>query len=285
MANYCSNCGAELIDGNELCSACGKKVEQHPMTTIQTQPKQQDEQQQTSMPSPIIPKSKTKLIIGILAIIVVVIIVLIFMLYLQGSNGSSGGADSRFVGEWEQNTLDNPFLWKFNSDSTLMTGSSGSAMSNVGTWKVNGTQLCLYNDTVCYTYEFSNNKNTLTLNISRESDSYLANIVLTKKGQQGTNQTPKIECTTDPKTNRITITFIDINVKWRDIEIITNPTANWQIQDANKNQLAKIGTTATIVRYATIGDNILILDTVGDVTITLKYIPTNTLLGNWTVNI
>jgi zinc-ribbon domain len=285
MANYCSDCGAELINGNKFCPACGKKVEQQPETQIQAQPQQQDEQLQTSMPTSKAPKSRKKLIIGILAVIVVVVIVLIFILYLLGGTSSFGGADSRFVGEWEQNTIDSPVLWKFNSDSTLTKESSGGMMNSVGTWKVNNTQFCLYNDTVCYTYQFSNNGNTLTLNISGESDSHPMNIVLTKKGQQGTDKTPKIECTIDPITNRVTIAFIDINAKWSDIAITTNPNATWQVQDANKNQLAKIGITATIVRYVTVGDNILILGTVGDVTVTLKYVPTNTLLGNWTVNV
>jgi hypothetical protein len=285
MANYCSDCSAELIESSKFCLACGKKVEQHPVTPIQSQPQQLDEQHQTSMPLSTTPKSRKKLIIGISAIIVVVVIVLISILYLLGSTGSFGAADSRFVGEWEQNTLDNPFLWKFNSDSTLETGSSGGAMNNVGTWKVNDTQLSLYNDTVCYTYEFSNNGSTLTLNIFGENDSYPVNIVLTKKGQQGTNQTPNIECTTDSTTNRITIAFIDANVKWSDIAITTNPTATWQVQDANKNALAKTDTTATITTYVTVGDNILVLVTTGDVAVTLKYIPTNALLGNWTVNV
>ena len=285
MANYCSDCAAELIKGSKFCLACGKKVEQQPVNPIQSQPQQQDEQHQTSMPLSTTPKSRKKLIIGISAIIVVVVIVLFFIFYLRGGTGSFGAADSRFVGEWEQNTLDSPFLWKFNTDSTLENGSSGGAMNNVGTWKVKDTQLCLYNDTVCYTYEFSNNGNTLTLNIFGENDSYPVNIVLTKKGQQGTNQTPNIECTTDSTTNRITIAFIDANVKWSDIAITTNPTATWQVQDANKNALAKTDTTATITPYVTVGDNILVLVTTGDVAVALKYIPTNALLGNWTVNV
>ena len=285
METDCSDCGAELNEGSKFCSACGKKVEQHSVTPIQSQPQQHDEQHQTSVPLPKKPKSRKKLILGISAIIVVVVIVLISIVYLQGGTGSFGGADSRFVGEWEQNTLDSPFPWIFNSDSTLEIGSSGGAMNNVGTWKVNDTQLCLYNATVCYTYEFSNNGNIFTLNKFGENDSYPVNIVLTKKGQQGTNQTPNIECTTDSTTNRITIAFIDANVKWSDIAITTNPTATWQVQDANKNALAKTDTTATITPYVTVGDNILVLVTTGDVAVTLKYIPTNALLGNWTVNV
>ncbi|HUS99429.1 MAG TPA: hypothetical protein VMY59_03825 [Candidatus Thermoplasmatota archaeon] len=228
---------------------------------------------------------KKKLILGILAIIVVVVIILIPVLYLLGGPGSFSSADSRFVEEWEQNTLGSPFLWKFNNDSTLQTGPSAGVMQNVGIWKVNGTQLCLYNATVCYTYEFSNNGNILTLNIVEERDGYPVTIVLTKKGQQGTNQTPSIECSTDSATNRLTIVYIDSNVKWNDLAITTTPPANWQVQDANTKALAKINITATITTYTMAGDSIIFLGTNGDVTVTLKYIPTNELLGNWTVNI
>ena len=99
MANYCSDCAAELIKGSKFCLACGKKVEQQAVNPIQSQPQQQDEQHQTSMPLSTTPKSRKKLIIGISAIIVVVIIALFFIFYLRGGTGSIGAADSRFVGE------------------------------------------------------------------------------------------------------------------------------------------------------------------------------------------
>jgi hypothetical protein len=262
-----------------------KKDKQQPETTTQSQPQKQDEQHQTSIPSLKIPKLRKKSIIGISAIIVVAIIVLIFIVYLLGGAGPFGSADSRFVGEWEQNTIESPILWKFKNDSTLEMGSSGGRMNNGGTWKVNDTQLCLYNDTVCYTYKFSNEGDILALNIIEECDSYPINIVLTKAGQQGTKQTPKMECTADPTTNRITIAFIDENVKWSNIAITTSPAATWQVQDVNKNGLAKTDTTATITTYVAVGDTILVLVTPGDVTVTMKYLPTNALLGNWTVNV
>jgi hypothetical protein len=261
-----------------------KKVEQQPTTQTQLQ-QPQDEQNQTCAPLTTTRKPGKKVIIGILAIIVIVVVALIFIVYLLGGTGPLSGADSRFVEEWEQNTVGNPILWKFNNDNTLKTGPSDGVMHNVGTWKVNGTQLCLYNATVCYTYEFSNNENILTLNMVGESDSYPANIVLTKKGQQGTSQTPTIECTTDSSTNRLIIESIDVNVKWKDLAITTNPSATWQVQDANNNGLAKINTTATITTYTMAGDSIIFLGTNGDVIVTLKYIPTDTFLGNWTVNI
>jgi len=179
MVKYCMNCGSELKEGIKFCSICGSAIEKQPIT--QTQPQQQYEQQQTSAPISPPWKPKKKLIIGILAIIIAVVIVLVVILILF-STGSFSGVDSRFVGEWEQDLgIGGKFLWKFNSDSTLATGSSGGAMYNIGTWKVNGDQLCLYNNAVCYTYEFSNNGNTLTLNIFGNSSGYPLSFALTKK--------------------------------------------------------------------------------------------------------
>jgi hypothetical protein len=154
-----------------------------------------------------------------------------------------------------------------------------------GAWKVTDNQLCLYNNAVCYTSIFSYDGNVLTLNRIGQSESYPASINLTKKGLQGTSQTPDIECTADSATNRITIESIDANVKWSDIKITTSNNATWQVQDTNKNGLARIGTTATITLYITVGDSIILLDTTGEVTVTLKYAPTNEILGNWKVNV
>jgi len=273
MSNYCPDCGAEQIEDSKLCSACGKEIEQQAEIEKQPQP-QQEEQQQTPIPKSTTKKSRQKLIIGIAAIIVAVTIISIIIIYFLGGTTSFGGNDSRFIGEWEQNIVGSPLLWKFNSDGTVEKESAST-----GTWTVKNDQLCL-NNSLCYTYEFSNNGSALVLNRSGESD-----IVLTKKDQQGTSQTPNIKCITNSTTNRLIITSIDENVIWRDIEITTNPIATWQVQDSNKNQLAKIGTTATIVRYATQGDNIYVIDPVGDITVNLTYIPTNALLGTWRVNV
>lgn len=282
MSHYCPHCAVELKEGSNLCSACGKNVEQPQVTDIQSQP-QQEEQPKTSVQSSTVKKSRKKLIIGISAIMIVLIIAIIAIVYLLGGTGSFSSADSRFVGEWEQNMVGEPFLWKFNNDSTLETGFSDGEMNNVGIWKVNNTQLCLYDNIVCYTYEFSNNGRILRLNISEESDSYPANIILTKKDQQGTNQTPNIECITNSTTNRIIVTMIDANVKWRDIAISTNPVAVWQVQDTNENGLAKTNTTSTITTYTTVGDSILFLVTTGEITVTMKYIPTNAVIGSWII--
>jgi hypothetical protein len=273
MSNYCTDCGAEQIEDSKVCSACGKEFEQH--TEIEKQPQlKQEEQQQTPIPKSTTKKSRKKLIIGIATIIIAMIIISVLIIYFLDGINSFGGTDSRFIGEWEQNIVGSPLLWKFNSDGTLEKESASA-----GTWTVKNGQLCL-NNSRCYTFEFSNNGSALTMNRSGESD-----IIFTKKDQQGTSQTPNIKCITNSTTNRLIITSIDENVIWRDIEITTNPIATWQVQDSNKNQLAKIGTTATIVRYVTLGDNIYVLDPVGDIIVNMTYIPTNALLGTWRVNV
>lgn len=285
MANHCSECGTELIEGSKFCTACGKTVEQQPETPVQPEPEQPVEKKQTFTPPKTKKKPRKKMVIGLLAIVAVVAIVLIIVVYLQGGPGSPVVADSRFVGEWEQNTIGSPFTWTFNSDSTFEINPPSSIMNN-GTWKVTGNQLCLYNNVVNYTFEFSNGGNILTVNKIGQNNSYLANIVLIKKGLQGTSQTPDIECSSDSANNRIIINSIDENVKWRDIEITTTPsTANWQVQNVTYKGLAKIDITATITIFVTAGDNIFIIDPTGEVTVTLRYVPTNEILGNWMVNV
>jgi hypothetical protein len=159
-------------------------------------------------------------------------------------------------------------------------------MNNVGTWNIKGTQICLYNNSVCYTYIFSNNGNTLTLNIVDISDDYPENIVLTKKGEQEINLTPDIKCSINTSANRLIITYTKANTKWRDIVITTDPdSANWEVFNVNNIPLAKINITATITTDVTVGDYIILLDAMGDVRVMLKYLPTNSLLGTWIVNV
>ncbi|MFA5101739.1 MAG: zinc ribbon domain-containing protein [Candidatus Thermoplasmatota archaeon] len=275
MTNHCSECGAELRDDAKYCLQCGKKVEEQPVNPMPPEPQKQEEQPKaTEQPKPK-KKPNKKMLLGILAVIIAVVIIAIVLVYLLDGTSPLGGADSRFVGEWERNTQAGVVLWKFNSNSTLEEDTT-----NKGTWMVQDTQICLYNNTQCYTYEFSNNGNTVTLTKAGTSD-----IILTKKGQQGTPETPDIECTTDSALNRVVIRSIDANVKWSDIAITTTPPASWQVQDSNYNGLARIGTTTTISAYVSVGDNIFVWDVPGDITVTLTYLPTSELLGNWTVNV
>jgi hypothetical protein len=285
MTDHCSDCGAELIEGSKFCTECGKTVEQQPITPVQPEPQEPVEKpvekKQISTPPKTKKKPRKKLIMGLLAIIVAAIIIVVIAVYLQGGAGPLGNADSRFVGEWQQDAIG---TWTFNSGSTFGINPPSSIMIN-GSWGVTGNQLCLYNKVVCYTYEFSDNGNTLTLNKTGQNTSYLANIVLTKKGLQGTSQTPDIQCSSDSATNRIIIDSVTANVLWSDIEIMTNKNASWQVQDRDNKGLARIGITSTITVYARAGDSILLLETTGDVTVTLTFKPTNEIIGSWTVNV
>jgi hypothetical protein len=98
-------------------------------------------------------------------------------------------------------------------------------------------------------------------------------------------QTPNIACTTDSTTNRIQVATADANIKWRDIVITTDPAATWQVFSASGNALAQIGNTAAITSDVIAGDYILISGPAGNVHVTLKYTPTNSLLGSWTINV
>ncbi len=286
MSHYCPHCAVELIEGSKFCSACGKEVDQPLVTDKKSKSQKKEKQLENSEPLSTPQKSRKKLIIGISAIIIAVVIALVAIVYLLGGTSPFSGADNRFVGEWEQNLIEGPLLWNFNSGSTLAKESPSGAMINVGSWTVKDTQICLYNNSICYTYEFSNNGNTLTLNIVKISDDYPENIILTKKDQQETNLSPDIKCSINTSTNKLTITATNTNTKWRDIVITTDPnSANWEVFNVNNIALAKINITSTISTDVNVGDYIIFFDVMGDVIVTLKYLPTNSILGTWTVNV
>jgi len=307
MTDNCLVCGAELREDAKFCPVCGRKREHKPMTSapspstpVSSPPEQKAQKPQINV-APASPQptrtqkhgaghsTGRKTVVGISLTIVAVAIVIFFVANLFSGTSPFVSADSRFVGEWEENTLGNPIVWNFKSDTALETLSSEGQMNNIGTWTVDSTSLCLYyrlyNQTVCYTYQFTNNGNILTLSRIATSDSFPATILLTKKDQPGSAQTPYIQCNVDSDTNRIIITQIDENVKWKDILVITNPAATWQIQDANNKALAKIGIIATITTYVAAGDNILVLAPSGAITVSLTYLPTSANLGEWTINV
>ena len=104
-------------------------------------------------------------------------------------------------------------------------------------------------------------------------------------------QTPNVACTTDATVNKITVATSDTNIKWKDIVIsMDNTSANWTVYNAAGTALAAFKTTSSITTDVTAGDYILLTwvgssYTQGNVKATLRYIPTNSLLGSWTVNV
>ena len=100
------------------------------------------------------------------------------------------------------------------------------------------------------------------------------------------NQTPNVACTTDSTLNKITVATADANIKWTDI-VLTNDsgvTLRWAVY---YNGGVTNGTTGTMPATAevTAGDYVYLWGYTGNARMTLRYKPTNSLLGTWTVNV
>jgi flagellin-like protein len=102
------------------------------------------------------------------------------------------------------------------------------------------------------------------------------------------NQTPNVACTTDSTTNRITVATADANIKWKDITITVDTNASWTVYSAAGTALAGTNNTLSITTDVSAGDYILLSYSgsfQSNVRATLKYVPTNSLIGTWTVNV
>jgi hypothetical protein len=99
-------------------------------------------------------------------------------------------------------------------------------------------------------------------------------------------QTPNIACVTDSTLDRIIVAVADYNINWSDIEITTdNQAAIWQVFSYQGFALDIPNHTDGITTDVTAGDYIQLSGTTGLVRVTLRYIPTNALLGIWTVDV
>ena len=101
------------------------------------------------------------------------------------------------------------------------------------------------------------------------------------------NQTPNVACTTDSTTNKITVATADANILWKDIVVSLDQTgASYRVFTASSAPIDAINATAGAgTTTVTAGDYILLSTYTGNVKATLKYTPTNSLLGSWTVNV
>jgi len=100
------------------------------------------------------------------------------------------------------------------------------------------------------------------------------------------NQTPNVACTTDSTANRVTVATADANIKWTDVNVTTNPTNIWRIYYNGGTTMGANNTYPASTVTVTAGDYIWFWGaSVGNVQATLRYIPTNSLLGTWTVNV
>jgi flagellin-like protein len=105
------------------------------------------------------------------------------------------------------------------------------------------------------------------------------------------NQTPNIACTTDSTTNKITVATADANIQWSDIVITSDTGFTWTVHNASSTTIASSAAQLAALSASyqvSAGDYIQLTNTTapsGNCRITLKYNPTNSLLGTWTVNV
>ncbi len=109
----------------------------------------------------------------------------------------------------------------------------------------------------------------------------------------GSQTTPTISCTTDASADKLIVSSAENGIDWDDIEIKTD-TANATLS-LNGGAANDTGTTWVTVSNTNFvssgdvsaGDYFLVAgtDVEGDVEITIRYSPTNALIGTWKVNV
>jgi FlaG/FlaF family flagellin (archaellin) len=115
---------------------------------------------------------------------------------------------------------------------------------------------------------------------------YISGMIGGAKGQVA-----NIACITDSSTNRITITSAGANIQWRDIVVVAdNSSVNWRIYDPSHNPLDADKFTSGATADIAAGDYIELDFTAhpgmsGNVRVSLRFVPTNTLLGSWTITV
>jgi len=105
------------------------------------------------------------------------------------------------------------------------------------------------------------------------------------------NQTPNIACTTDSTLNKVQVATADANIKWKDIVVNSdNVGVTWGVFTASNTVIDSWNHTSAATLDVTAGDYVLLkfnntATPPTNVRITLRYIPTNSLLGTWTINV
>jgi hypothetical protein len=221
-----------------------------------------------------------------------VILGIITILFTVGLSGCSSISQNKILGPWSYTDSD-------SGDITVFRFYDNGSLQNTRQFDTD------YQYSVWLTYTLAENKLIINENIyeftvsddnqklvitNDEGDSTIFTKGLqypdeTPSDQTPSIHTPNIAATTDSTTNKVTIALADENVKWRDIDITTDPAATWQVFNANGNILAQTGNTAEITTDVICGDYIQISGVTGNVRGTMRYVPTNALLGTWTVNV
>lgn len=102
--------------------------------------------------------------------------------------------------------------------------------------------------------------------------------------------TPSLVITVDSDANKLFVTGMDMNVKWSDIVITAdNSEVAWRVYGGNGLPLDGWKSTATSTADVTAGDYLQLQFNITtnptNVRVSLRYVPTNSLLGTWTVDV
>lgn len=161
--------------------------------------------------------------------------------------------------------------------SWVVTGATSVNINQgIGSISLSGHRIVMPTETTTY-----------TLTASNAFTSKQASVMIQVRSEPSLPPvTPNIACMTDSTLNRITIADADLNVKWGDIVITTdNQAAIWQVSSGLGVALDLPNHTDDITTDVVAGDYIQLTGTTGNVKVTMRYIPTNSLLGTWTINV
>mgnify|MGYP006284954071 CR=1 FL=1 len=100
----------------------------------------------------------------------------------------------------------------------------------------------------------------------------------------GGQQTPTIAFTVDSGNDKMIVASADAATNWDDINITTSPSHTWNLTH-NGGSTTHGTDNETTDADVTAGDYILISGDDGNVQVTVRYDPTNSLIGTWTVNV
>ncbi len=164
MVKFCPSCGNQNSDDDFFCQNCGRQIDGNINPSSQT-PQQTPQQQ--DQPMPIYPKkSKTGLIIGIIAIILIIFIIMAYFLFFLGSQDEENSIDKgKVVGTWNEDyqkgVSNSDSIWTFheNGDVTIVNNYYSSTITQ--TYKINGNMICFssndYSYYHCYDLSFDEN--------------------------------------------------------------------------------------------------------------------------------
>jgi hypothetical protein len=162
--------------------------------------------------------------------------------------------------------------------SWVVTGATSISIDHgIGSVALSGHRIVIPTETTTY-----------TLTASNAFTSKQASVMIQVRTEPSLPQvTPNIACTTDSILNKITILTADVDIRWDDITITTNPINTWRIYyNGGSTALSDNSYPNNAAVVVTASDYIFLYGaSVGNVLVTLRYEPTNSLLGSWTVNI